>query len=77
MPLSKSSLPTGEIVLDRTVPPGKVFSENKEAILGSPVSSVSQQRELELKEGIYTLTITSAKTVRVIRFNAATGALMV
>jgi hypothetical protein len=72
-----SSLPSGEIFMESFVPPGKVFSDNKEAILGSPATSAPEQREFEVKDGIYTIIIKSANTVRVIRINAATGALMV
>lgn len=72
-----SSFPSGEIFMDSFVPPGKVFSDNKEAILGSPATSSPEQREFEVKDGIYTITITSASTVRVVRINAATGALMI
>lgn len=76
MPLSDSSLPSEEIVLDHIVSPGKVFSDNKEVILRSPVPSTPELRELELKEGLYTITITSGNAVRVIKFNATTGALI-
>jgi hypothetical protein len=72
-----SSFPSGEIFMDSFVPPGKVFSDNKEAILGSTATSIPEQREFEVKDGIYTIIIKSANTVRVIRINAATGALMV
>ena len=77
MSLSNSALPSEEIMVDRVMPPNKLFAENKGAIQGNSPASSPAIRELELKEGKYTLTITSGSIVRVIKFNATTGALNV
>jgi hypothetical protein len=77
MSLSNSALPSEEIILDNVMPPNKLFAENKAAIQGNSPASSPAIRELELKEGKYTLTITSGSTVKVIKFNATTGALIV
>jgi hypothetical protein len=70
MPLNNLSLPSEEIIVDQVVSPSSIFSENKASIVGAEL------RELELKDGIYTLTVSSEKTVREIKFNATTGALI-
>jgi hypothetical protein len=77
MSLSNSALPSEYIMIDQIVPPGNLFSDNKAAILGNSPSTLPELRELELKEVMYTLTITSGRVVRAIKFNATTGALIV
>jgi hypothetical protein len=76
IPLSNLSLPSEEIIVDHIVPPGNIFSENRAVIVGISPPSTAELRELELKESIYTLTISSDGNVRVIKFNATTGALI-
>jgi len=75
--LNNSDLPSEEIVIDRIVTPSNVFAENKAAIIGNAPPSTLELRELELKGGIYTLTITSGSTVRTLKFNAISGAMVV
>ena len=75
--LNNSDLPSEEIVIDRIVTPSNVFAENKAAIIGNAPPSTPELRELELKGGIYTLTITSGSTVRTLKFNAISGAMVV
>ena len=77
MSLSNSALPSEDIIVDHIMIPYNLFSENKAAIQGNSLSSIPDVKELELKKGNYTLTITSGSTVRVIKFNATTGALIV
>jgi hypothetical protein len=75
--LNNSELPSEEIVIDHIVPPSNVFSENKAAIIGNAPLPTPELRELELKGVIYTLTITSGGTVRTLKFNAISGAMIV
>jgi hypothetical protein len=75
--LNNSELPSEEIVIDHIVPPSNVFSENKAAIIGNAPLPTPELRELELKGDIYTLTITSGGTVRTLKFNAISGAMIV
>jgi hypothetical protein len=75
--LNNSELPSEEIVIDHIVPPSNVFSENKAAIIGNAPLPTPELRELELKGDIYTLTITSDGTVRTLKFNAISGAMIV
>lgn len=77
MSLSNSAMPSNDIMIDQIVPPGNLFSENKAAILGDSPSTLPELKELELKEVMYTLTITSGRVIRAIKFNATTGALII
>jgi hypothetical protein len=65
-----------EIDVDRIVSPARLFSENAAVILGNPSSTIPDRKDLELKQGIYTLTITSGNTSRILMFNATTGRLI-
>jgi hypothetical protein len=65
-----------EIDVDRIVSPARLFSENAAVILGNPSSTIPDGKDLELKQGIYTLTITSGNTSRILMFNATTGRLI-
>ena len=51
----------------------RLFSQNSAVIFGSPSHAIPERRDLELKQGIYTLTITSGNTSRILTFNATTG----
>ncbi len=64
-----------KIALDQIVSPGTLFANNKATITGSS-QTVSERRDLELQQGIYTLTIYSGSTNRILTFNATTGALI-
>ena len=70
-----AKLPAEEIMLDGVVPPGRLFSQNKESIFPAVSPAVPESRDLVLKEGVYTLTIRSGSTSRILMFNAATGGL--
>jgi hypothetical protein len=64
-----------EIDLDRIVSPGMLFNRNTGAILGNPSQTIPDRRDLELMQGIYTLTISGSKD-RILTFNATTGELI-
>ena len=72
-----TSLPSEEIPFDHIVSPGNLFTKNKEIILSTPSSAIPEQRDLELQEGTYKLTINSGNTRRVLTFNATAGVLIV
>ena len=65
-----------EIVVDNIVSPERLFSQNAAFILVNPSMTIPERRDLELKQGIYTLTITSGNTSRILTFNATTGELI-
>lgn len=64
-----------KIALDQIVSPGTLFANNKATITGSS-QTVPERRDLELQQGVYTLTIYSGSTNRILTFNATTGALI-
>jgi len=65
-----------EIPVDSIVSPAQLFSQNTAVIVRSPPPADPVLRELELKQGIYTLTIASGNTSRILAFNATTGELI-
>ena len=70
-----TSLPSEDID-DQTVSPGKLFAQNKAVIFSGSSPATAERRDFELKEGIYTITITSGNTNRILTFNATTGVLI-
>ncbi len=70
------TLPSEEIILDTIVTPDNLFSQNKAVISGNPSPAIPERWDLELQRGIYTLTITSGSSTRILTFNATTGALI-
>jgi len=64
-----------KIALDQVVSPETLFAGNKAAITG-PSQTIAERRDLELQQGVYTLTIYSGSTNRILTFNATTGALI-
>ena len=76
-PRSNSTLPSEEIVVDRIISPGNLFTINKAIIASTSSSTNPERRDLELQEGIYTLTLYSGSKGRILTFNATTGALIV
>ena len=72
-----ATIPTEELVLDQIVSPNILFIQNKDAIFSTSSPSIPEQRDLVLKQGIYTLTINSGSASRILKFNAYTGALIV
>ena len=71
-----TSFPSEEIDVGKIVPPSRLFSQNSAVILNNSSRTIPQRRDLDLKQGIYTLTITSNSTVRTLTFNATTGELI-
>ena len=65
-----------EILTDRIVPPGNLFAQNQAIIIGDSSRAPAERRDLELKDGVYTVTITSGNSPRILTFNASTGALI-
>ena len=62
-----------EIDVEKIVTPGSLFSKNSAAILSESSPTNPERRDLELIQGIYTLTITSGSRDRILMFNATTG----
>jgi hypothetical protein len=71
-----ATLPPEEIILNQVVSPNTLFIKNKEVIFGASSPSIQERRDLVLKQGVYTLTITSENSSRVLSFNAISGALI-
>jgi len=65
-----------EIEVDNIVSPAQLFRQNAAIIFINPSNKSSDKRDLELKQGVYTLTITSGSTSRILTFNATTGELI-
>jgi hypothetical protein len=74
--IANATLPSEEIVLDKIVSPGHLFSQNKAVLAGNPSPAIPEQRDIELQRGIYKITITSGSASRILTFNASTGALI-
>ena len=69
-------LPSEEIILNQVVSPNTLFIKNKDVIFGASSHSIQERRDLELKQGVYTLTITTENTSRILTFNATSGVLI-
>jgi hypothetical protein len=65
-----------EIDINRIVTPSSLFRQNNAVILSNPSQTNTERRDLELIQGIYTLTITSGSGNSILRFNATTGELI-
>lgn len=70
--------PTGleEIEMENIVSPAELFGKNTAVIFVNPSNTIPERRDLELKQGIYILTITLGSTSRILTFNATTGGLI-
>jgi len=75
-PRSNTTLPSAEIVVDHIVSPGNLLTRNKAVILSTSSPAIPERRDLELQEGIYTLTLYSGSKGRILTFDANTGALI-
>lgn len=75
-PRSNTTLPSEEILIDHIISPDNLFAQNKEVILSSSSSALTDMRELELQQGNYTLTLYSGNKGKVLSFNATTGAVI-
>lgn len=71
-----ATLPSEEVMLDKVISPGTLFSQNKGVIFGASSTPVTERRDLVLKQGMYTLTISSGNASRTLSFNATTGVLI-
>ena len=72
-----ATIPSDEILMNRVISPNSLFIQNEKLIFSTSLPSKSERRDLVLKQGIYTLTINSGSTSRILTFNATTGALIV
>ena len=64
------------IGLDQIISPDALFARNKAVIITSLSQTVPERKDLELHQGVYTFTIYSGSTNRILTFNATTGALI-
>lgn len=62
-----------EIDVANIVTPDILFDQNKIQILKNSPASIPVMRDIELKNGTYTIMITSGNTAETLRFNANTG----
>jgi hypothetical protein len=69
-----ATLPSDEIQFDRILLPQELINQRRDQIAGT--AGPDRIRELELKNGIYSLTLTHGSTDRILAFNATTGALI-
>lgn len=74
--LWNAPLGSEEIAVDSIVSPARLFSQNTAVIFVNSSNTIPERRDLELKQGIYTLTITSGSMGRILTFNASTGELI-
>ena len=65
---SDTSIHTGQVML-----PEELFTKNHDVIFSDPAVTVSEQSELDLRDGVYTLTLISGGSMRYLVFNAVTG----
>ncbi len=69
-----ATLPAEEIPFEKILLPDELISQNGNLISGT--TAANDIREIELKNGIYSLTLTGGNTDRIIAFNATTGVLI-
>lgn len=69
-----STLPSEEIQFDRILLPEELINQSRNEIMGT--AGPTGIREIELKNGIYSLTLKVGSTDRILTFNATTGALI-
>jgi hypothetical protein len=72
-----ATIPSDEILMNQVISPDSLFIQNEKLIFSTSSPSKPERRDLVLKQGIYTLTINSGSTSRILTFNATTGALIV
>lgn len=70
-----ASLPTDEISFERVISPSDLFLRNRAAIFASADAEITEQRNIMIGNGMYTLTITSPVKSRTLVFDAMTGVL--
>jgi hypothetical protein len=69
-----NTISADEIELDRIITPDILFDQNKIQILKNSPSVIPAQWDIELKNGTYTVMMTSGSTSEILKFNAITGA---
>jgi len=69
-----ATLPSEEIQFDRILLPEELINQSRNEIAGTV--GPNSIREIELKNGIYSLTLTEGSTERILAFNATSGALI-
>ena len=70
----KNTISAEEINLDKVVSPKDLISQNEDQIPDNFPSNVPVQRDIELKNGTYSISISSGSTSEILVFNATTGA---
>jgi len=61
------------INLDQVMQPQDLFTKNHDVIFSDPAVTVSEESELDLRDGMYSLTLGSGGTMRYLVFDAVTG----
>jgi len=69
-----ATLPSEEIPFEKILLPDELIGQNRNEISGTTMASGI--REIELKNGIYSLTLTEGNTDLILAFNATTGVLI-
>jgi len=68
-----SRLSETPIQIDQVISPEELFRKNRDLIISDPAVAVFKGSELDLRDGVYTLTLASNGSIRYLLFNAATG----
>jgi hypothetical protein len=68
-----ATISSGEIDLNQVVSPDVIFKQIDIQILGTSRDPQQIQRDIELRNGTYTLTVNDGSSSQIMRFNAATG----
>jgi hypothetical protein len=70
-----AGFPGQEISLDQIVPPKELFDRNRALLFSPPEDNITVSRDLTLTGNNYTITITGHGKIRVLEFDAKSGAL--
>ncbi len=70
--LWNGTLPSREILVTKILPPEQLLVQNSEKIAQVPATG-SENRELDLRDNIYSLTIVTPGSVRILNFDAISG----
>jgi hypothetical protein len=65
--------PEEPVIPSAIISPGRLFTMNNDLILGDSATALAEQRDLDLRNGTYTISVTSGSTSRIMMFNATTG----
>jgi len=61
------------ITLDQVMQPEDLFTKSHDVIFSDPAVTVTEESELDLRNGVYTLTLGSGDAMRYLVFDAVTG----